>query len=147
MIDQLAVPDFLDLTHKEIANVSNLGFLEPLESFQPLDPSTARVSVEEDSEILTVTPMRVHNALRKLDKHKASGPDCLPNWLLREFSDVLVEPITNIMNASFREQQLPTSWKQAYISPIPKTKQVINPKKIFVRFHSHLPFQKLLKIL
>ena len=129
LIDQLAVPDFLDLTHKEIANVINLGFLEPLESFQPLDPSTARVSVEEDSEILTVTPMRVHNALRKLDKHKASGPDGLPNWLLREFADVLVEPITNIMNASFREQELPTSWKQAYISPIPKTKQVINPKK------------------
>ena len=59
LIDQLAVPDFLDLTHKEIANVINLGFLEPLESFQPLDPSTARVSVEEDSEILTVTPIRV----------------------------------------------------------------------------------------
>ena len=44
LIDQLAVPDFRDLLHQElITNAINLSLLEPLESFQSLDPSVARV--------------------------------------------------------------------------------------------------------
>lgn len=107
LIDQLsAVPHFRYLSRQQIANETNLGFLESLESFRPLNRSTTRVALEEDDEIPTVDLTRVYSALVKLNKHKASGPDDLPNWFLRDFAGVSPELIANIMNAFFREQEL-----------------------------------------
>ena len=55
-------------------------------------------------------------------------PDGLPNWVLREFSDFIAGPITSIVNSRFSKQQLPPSWKQADVVPLPNQKpfQVIN---------------------
>ena len=64
-----------------------------------------------------------------LNKHKAAGPDGLANWCLREYADLLYEPVTNILNASYQEQRLPSVWKRADIAPLPKVKQVAIPKK------------------
>ena len=58
-----------------------------------------------------------------------SGPDKLPNWVLKEYSYVLALPITLILNASYREQRVPIDWKMANITPLPKTKIVKDPKK------------------
>ena len=62
--------------------------------------------------------------------NRASGPDKLPNWVLKEYSYVLALPITSILNAWYREQRVPIDWKMANITPLPKTKMVKDPKKI-----------------
>ena len=46
----------------------------------------------------------------------------MPNRLLNEYSDILALPITQILNSSYREQQLPTIWKMADVPPLPKKK-------------------------
>ena len=43
------------------------------------------LALEDDVEILEVSTYRVYNSLLHLNKYKASGPDGLPNWLLKEF--------------------------------------------------------------
>ena len=41
----------------------------------------------------------------------------------------LVYPITKVLNASFKEQRLPSTWKLADVTPIPKRKPVKDVKK------------------
>lgn len=53
----------------------------------------------------------------------------IPNWLLKEYADILALPITEILNASYRQQRLPSVWKMADVSPVPKKKLVLDLKK------------------
>ncbi|XP_074632723.1 uncharacterized protein LOC141891636 [Acropora palmata] len=56
-------------------------------------------------------------------------PDGLPNWLLREFASLVAFPVKTILNASFSEQRLPSPWKYADVTPLPKKTPVQNLKK------------------
>ena len=77
----------------------------------------------DDSELLIVSPSEVCNALLGLIPRKAGGPDGI-NWLLRDYADFLTSPVCDILNASFAEQRLPRSWKDADVTPLIKVKPV-----------------------
>ena len=47
-----------------------------------------------------------------------------PRMLLKENADLITRPISDILNCSYREGHLPTSWKEADIVPIPKCKLI-----------------------
>ena len=49
--------------------------------------------------------------------------------MLREYSELLVGPITKMLNASFKEQRLPSIWKHADVTPLPKQRPVKDLKK------------------
>ena len=51
---------------------------------------------------------------------RAGGPDNLPNWVLKEYADILAFPITDILNTSFLECRVPRVWKLADVPPLPK---------------------------
>lgn len=79
------VDEFSNLTEFKQANAINLALLVPLEEFRltcPLIP----FALEESPEFLKVTEMRVQKVLSKLDPYKGSGPDKIPDWLLRKYS-------------------------------------------------------------
>ena len=54
---------------------------------------------------------------RWFNKHKAPGPDGLSNWVLKEYAEILVTPVQNILDASYSEQKLPSMWKIADVTP------------------------------
>ena len=60
----------------------------------------------------------------QINPAKAQGPDGIPGWLLKENADLLVPPITDIINTSFREGRLPLSLKEADIAPVPKQRPI-----------------------
>jgi len=62
--------------------------------------------------------------LSSLNSSKATGPDSIPAWLLKENADLLPDPIADIINQSFKKQRLPQSWKKAGIVRIPKQKPI-----------------------
>ena len=109
-----------DLSELEIANKINSAFLPPMVNFQPLMPIAAH---EDEPYVLSVSESAVLAALKQLNPRKAAGPDCVPNWLLREYTEVLVEPVTAILNSSYKEK-LPSPWKLADVVPLPKQKPV-----------------------
>ncbi|XP_078357466.1 uncharacterized protein LOC144642376 [Oculina patagonica] len=76
--------------------------------------------VSEDNEPLTVTESTVARRLREVSTSRAGGPDNLPNWVLKEYSDILASPIADILNTSFLECKVPRVWKLADIPPLPK---------------------------
>jgi hypothetical protein len=45
--------------------------------------------------------------LTRLNPSKAGGPDRIPNWLLKDYSEFLVFLIIKIINASIKKQRLP----------------------------------------
>ena len=77
-----------------------------------------------------VTEYDVYKRLSHLNAAKAGGPDGIPNWIiLREYAEFLAYPVSIILNAPFKEQQLPSPWKLADVTPLPKTKPVKEIKK------------------
>ena len=119
LASQINIEGFSELPFKEQANAINAALLKPLEEYK-LPAPLERVPLESDSpEIFRVTEQRVQRALEVLNPRKACGPDRTPSWLLKEYCDLVAYPITEILNASYAEQRLPTIWKMADVTPLP----------------------------
>ena len=74
----------------------------------------------EDDEPIQVTVDSVAARLSKISASRAGGPDSLPNWVLKEFSDILASALTEVLNQSFRESKVPHIWKLGDVPPVPK---------------------------
>ena len=118
---QLHVDGLDGKSNKDIANLINTALLEPMQEYQSLD---SLPPVDNDSEVLTLDESSDYSALVRLNPRKASGPDGVPNWLLKDYAEFLANPVCVILNSSFAEQSLPLSWKYANVTPLPKTKPV-----------------------
>ncbi|XP_028512507.1 uncharacterized protein LOC110231214 [Exaiptasia diaphana] len=114
-----------------LANAINNSFLSPMSVFTPLDTPVLNTSTNshlEDSP-RPVSELSVIEKLSSLNPNKASGPDGIPAWVLRDNADILAAPVTDILNTSFRERRVPSSWKSADITPLPKTSPVTDVNK------------------
>ena len=89
-----------------------------------LQPLEAVAPYKNDPYVFTRSEPAILAALKQLNPRKAAGPDCVPNWLLREYTEVLAEPVTAILNSSYKEQRLPSPWKLADVVPLPNQKPV-----------------------
>ena len=108
-------------SNKDSADLINSAFLEPMQEYQPLYRLPA---VDSDSEVPTLDVSLVQSALSRLNPRKACGPDGVPNCILKDFAEFLANPVCAILNSSFAEQTLPSSWKHANVIPLPKLKPV-----------------------
>ena len=70
---------------------------------------------------ITVTEIIIVKKLRKIGASQPGDPDDLPNWVLKEFAKILVPTITEILNTSFRQREVPSVWKLTDVSPLPKS--------------------------
>ena len=61
--------------------------------------------------------------LSRIQVNKATGPDTIPAWVLKNYAAILAAPLTAIFNCSLREGTLPNEWKMANVIPLPK----VNP--------------------
>ena len=86
---QLQIPGTDSLSPHEIANMINLAFLEPMQTYQSIDPPPPFESIPDLSQISVEA---VSSILKKLP-HKAPGPDGIPNWILKEYALILSDPI------------------------------------------------------
>lgn len=117
-------------TTSELANIINEAFLSPMSSFTPLPEDILnRTNTIGAEPVFTVTTQSVLMKLSKLNPSKANGPDGIPSWLLKENANLLADPIREILNSSYREGHLPSSWKEADIVPLVKQKPVKDVNK------------------
>ena len=101
-IDPVPNPDLTVL-----ANTINDTFLAPMNKFAPLDPQVHHAT-QHVSNPPTVTEHSIYRKLASLNPTKASGPDNIPAWLLKENADILAPVVTDILNCSFSEARLPS---------------------------------------
>ena len=60
---------------------------------------------------------------------KATGPENIPTWVLRDFGQVLAGPVACLWNSSIREGKISNVWKSAYVSPLPKVTPALEVRK------------------
>ena len=75
----------------------------------------------------TIDVHQVTKRLLNINVYKATGPDFLPNWILRDLAKLIAEPLTAVFKASVREGIVPDIWKSAIVIPAP---EVHPPKTI-----------------
>ena len=118
-----------DLTCEEAVLAENINeaFINIMKDYEPLTDNE-QVLMENDEPIF-VTELSVAKKLQTVNIYRAGGPDDLPNWVLREFADILAEPVADILNTSFSECRVPRVWKLADIIPLPKAPTISNYNK------------------
>ena len=82
-----------------------------MESFQRLESLIP--FHREDLSPLTLSEPAVLSALKRFNPKKVAGPVGVPNWLLKEYEDILVCPVTAVLNSycSFAARDVRHSWR------------------------------------
>ena len=109
------VGDYVDM--EALVNSINDYFVGITEDFVPLKYSAIPIDVPEE---LLVTEDEVFRSLSRIKINKATGPDCIPNKLLKDFAIELSPIIADIYNQSLKEGSIPTILKSSIVTPILK---------------------------
>lgn len=80
---------------------------------------------------LIISEYDVFGALSSVKSNKATGPDGLPNNLIKSIADVFTGPVCAIINTSIRTATVPNQWKVSRVSPIPKTSPPVHIEQDF----------------
>lgn len=113
------------LSASDMANLINDTFLSPMQDFTPLSAETfQQLQDHTTAQSFAITTHAVYLQLASINPRKASGPDGITAWLLKENADLLSDAVTDTVNFSFAESRLPPSWKSADTVPIPKQKPI-----------------------
>ena len=78
------------------------------------------IECESVSAKYIISVENVEKQLSWLNTKKATGPDNIPTWVLRDFCQVLAGPTACLWNSSIREGKISNIWKSPYVSPLPK---------------------------
>ena len=108
---------------QEKANLLNEFFCEQtvLNNQNAVLPNITPYTVASRFTELVLTPDEVESLLKSVADGKASGPNGLNNKILKELASEISEPLCSLFNYSLSLGSFPSSWKDANISPIPKT--------------------------
>jgi len=76
---------------------------------------------------IEITTQGVYNLLQNLDTHKSPGPDGIHGHFLKATATEIAPVLTHLFQHSLSEGTLPSTWKQAYVSPIFKKGNKTDP--------------------
>ena len=110
-----------------IAYVINEFFAGISAGLPPMDLSAVSDLCDDYSDDFVVDPFEVDKRLSSIKVHKSHGPDGILNWLLRDFSSLLCQPLAAIYNSSIRQGSLPRIWKSAEVVSVPKIHPQVPP--------------------
>jgi len=72
-------------------------------------------------------PSAVEKELRLLKPTTSTGPDGIPNVLLKHCARSLAVPLSHLFDTSFKDGVLPLGWKIANVTPVHKKGPTIDP--------------------
>ena len=119
-----------------LANTMNDLFVSMSDHLPRLNKSHKVFDVNEElPDQYVISVYTTFKALESVKANKATGPDNIPEWVLRNYANVLAPPLTAIFNNSLREGVLPMEWKMANVIALPKTSPLCRLKKTLDQFH------------
>ena len=110
---------------KQLAERINDTFVSVTRNVPPLRPIPDSQLQSNYTAITTefiIDEEDVYYKLSSISPSKATGPDEIPNWVLKSYAHVLALPVTSIFNASLQQASVPNEWKKADVIPVPKNK-------------------------
>jgi hypothetical protein len=106
---------FIDKIDKLKENIDQSYVKEPLEKLRKkMEKKNIKFSLK------TVTEKSVKKAMQGMKKKKSAGKDGISQEQIILGTDVLVIPLTRMINTSIRNGEVPTAWKEAIVTPILK---------------------------
>ncbi|XP_033098500.1 uncharacterized protein LOC117102344 [Anneissia japonica] len=114
---ELAVPNCNN--HMETANAVCTHLSSIGKNLKSLDRLSLPVFLPA-AEPRYIQPWDVVRIINKLNTRKAGGPDMISARFIKTFSYELAEPLSCIINASYRALEVPSEWKRAHVVTITK---------------------------
>ena len=110
---------------EQLANNINDGFVSVSEHLPRLTSRDNDVFAVDDElpDRYIISVDTTCEVLSRVKVNKATGPDTIPAWVLKNYAAILAAPLTAIFNCFLREGTLPNEWKMANVIPLPK----VNP--------------------
>ena len=107
---------FIDKIDKIMSDIDTIIETEGIDNYEYESLSY------DSSQLVEFAPLSTDQVLKIINnaKTKSSGLDPIPTSLLKQCLDVLIQPITNIVNASLVEGIFPERWKSALVTPLIK---------------------------
>ena len=110
-------------SNQSLPDILNNFFISCSDNIPALQDSVLdnlRSNLEVVPEEFIVSELSVFNSLSKLRVNKSTGPDNLPNSLLKSIADLIAAPVCCIINSSIRCGKVPSQWKLSRVTPLPK---------------------------
>lgn len=101
--------------------------------YSPVCPPTDIESVVSSTQILDdvnalaitdINTGEVLKAITKLKPKKSAGPDGVPQYILKAYSEILAMPLCHIFNLCLSQCKFPSKWKISTVCPVPKKLKV-----------------------
>ena len=80
----------------------------------PVFPSRANLKLHN----ISISPKMVKKVITNLDSSKASGPDCIPVVVVRNYEPKLSYMLAELLNKFRRQSCFPDSWKLSSLVPV-----------------------------
>ena len=110
-----------------LANTMNDCFVSVSDNLLRLSKSLKVFKVNDElPDQYVISVCTTSKALESVKANKATGPDNIPAWVLKNYANVLAPPLTAICNNSLREGVLPMEWKMANVIKLPKTSPCVD---------------------
>ena len=82
----------------------------------PVFPSRANLKLHN----ISISPKMVKKVITNLDSSKASGPDCIPVVVVRNYEPKLSYMLAELLNKFRKQSCFPDSWKLSSLVPVYK---------------------------
>uniref|UniRef100_A0A670HN63 Reverse transcriptase domain-containing protein n=1 Tax=Podarcis muralis TaxID=64176 RepID=A0A670HN63_PODMU len=106
--------------YRSLYNNKERNKLRRIERFLK-DKRVQKISKEEKQRLNTpIGNEEIEEAIKDLKRGKAPGPDGFTAGYYKEMKSILMGPLKETMNNILRKGEIPETWKEAYITFIPK---------------------------
>jgi len=105
---------------EEISELLNNSFQSVFTNETEFEEPRVRHEVMKMKEI-TVEVAEIEKYLKELECRKATGPDEVSGWVLKECREYLTKPLHHIISSSINSGEVPLEWKRANIVPLFKS--------------------------
>ena len=99
------------------------------------------ITSEEMLQLRDVSPNEVRRIILKTPSHNAPGPDKISFRFLKDSLNVILHPLSDIINCSLRSSKYPSIWKLAEVIPTDTKMAIMRSPEITVQYHNWQPFQ------
>ena len=110
--------DRLEVENKSKAEILLKQFVSVFTKFQKGDIPSVKKVVNSSLDHITVTTVGVAKLLGKIQVGKASGPDEIPNVVLKECAVELAPAVAFLFQRSIDTGTLPVDWTNANVVPV-----------------------------
>jgi hypothetical protein len=125
--EEIVVESIKDLPNKTQAELIADKFASVSQEYEKLTNDDINVPSYSESEIPQVTVDDVKNALAQMDANKSNIKGDIPARILKQFSQEISIPVTDVINSSIKQGVWPDIFKLEIVTPVPK---VYPPKNI-----------------